>query len=449
MMARSLVRVRLSVLLLAVLTTGAPPASGDPPASPRSLSGRWIVNADFFGTPLYIALQLTQQGEVLSGEIGGDKLEGAVHGNAVELVARDAQGGSKTARGTIAGGAISGTIVFVDGLDPRHPAGHPFTATLVPPRSTRPPRRHEFTPTVFHRQYSAFNKPVLTVAPGDTIATSTIDAAGSDARGARRSLGGNPQTGPFYIDGAMPGDTLVVHLVRVRLNRDWAVSADGIVPRGKDAGLAVQMKDTGRPLRWHLDVARGVATSERPGEHLARYAVPLRPMLGCIGVAPPPPQAAPDTRDSGRWGGNMDFNEVVEGATVYLPVRNPGALLYFGDGHAAQGDGELTGSALETSLDVELTVDVIPGKEVPAVRVESATHVMAMGLEGSLDEAFRAATANMAGWLAEDYKLTPPEIAQVLGTAAEYRISEVADRNAGVVLKLGKERLAPLGAAAR
>ena len=137
----------------------------------------------------------------------------------------------------------------------------------------------------------------------------------------------------------------------------------------------------------------------------------------------------------------MDFNEVTEGATVYLPVNVSGALLYVGDGHAAQGDGELNGNALETSMDVEFTVDVIPGKRITGPRVESSTHIMAMGLAGSLDDAFREATSSMADWLTNDYKLTPTEVAQVLGSAAEYKISEVADRNAGIILKLDKERL--------
>jgi amidase len=104
----------------------------------------------------------------------------------------------------------------------------------------------------------------------------------------------------------------------------------------------------------------------------------------------------------------------VEGATVYLPVNVPGAFLYVGDGHAAQGDGELNGNALETSMDVEFTVDVVSGKSIRGPRVESATHIMAMGLDGSLDDAFRSATANMAQWLTDDYKLTPSEVAQVL-----------------------------------
>jgi acetamidase/formamidase len=137
----------------------------------------------------------------------------------------------------------------------------------------------------------------------------------------------------------------------------------------------------------------------------------------------------------------MDFNAAGEGATVYLPVSNPGALLYFGDGHAAQGDGELNGDALETSLDVEVTVDVIPGKSVPSPRIESTVQWIAMGLAGSIDDAFRAATANMAAWLEERYTLTPSEIAQVLGTSSQYHVSEVADRNAGVVLAIDKDRL--------
>ena len=174
---------------------------------------------------------------------------------------------------------------------------------------------------------------------------------------------------------------------------------------------------------------------------MKNYSVPVRPMLGCVATAVPLVAAPPATGDSGRFGGNMDFNEIVEGATVYLPVSVPGALLYFGDGHALQGDGELNGNALETSMDVEVSVDVLSGKRIRGPRVESATHIMAMGLEGSLDEAFRSATDNMANWLMDTYKLTPSEVAQVIGTAAEYTISEVADRNAGIVLKIRKERL--------
>jgi amidase len=408
-------------------------------------SEHWTVAADFYGTPLYFRMDLTRQGDKLTGEFQGNKLEGTLGGNAIHFVAKHSGGGSDELRGTVDGGAMSGTIVMIDGDDPQHPATRRFTAHLAPARPAGAPRRHEFTPTVFYRQFSGANPPALHVSPGDTIHTTTVDAGGADEKGVTRVLGGNPETGPFYVDGVEPGDVLVVHINRLRLNRDYAVSDDGIVPRGTDGGLAIKLKDAGDTVRWHLDRERGVATSEKPGEHLKNYSVPLKPMLGCIAVAPNSAQAAPGSGDSGRFGGNMDFNEIGEGATVYLAVSVPGALLYFGDGHAAQGDGELNGNALETSMDVEVSVDFLPRKRISTPRVESATHIMTVGLDGSLDDAFRTATAAMAQWLGDDYKLTASEIAQVLGTSAEYKVGEVADRNAGIVLKLSKDRLKGLG----
>jgi amidase len=191
-----------------------------------------------------------------------------------------------------------------------------------------------------------------------------VDAGGTDMNGVKRSLGGNPQTGPFYITGAMPGDVLVVHIKKLTLNRDWAESDDGLDERALNSDLAVKVKENGKSIRWQLDRSAGTATPEAPAEHLKHYAIPLKPMLGCISAAPGTAQAPPGTGDSGYYGGNMDFNEIRKGATVYLRVANPGALLYFGDAHAAQGDGELNGNALETSMDVELTVDVIPNKRI-------------------------------------------------------------------------------------
>ena len=139
----------------------------------------------------------------------------------------------------------------------------------------------------------------------------------------------------------------------------------------------------------------------------------------------------------------MDFNEIREGATVYLAVSQPGALLYVGDGHALQGDGELNGNALETSLDVELSVDVLREKNIAGPRVENAEYLMAMGLSGSLDDAFRQAGSALAKWLQQDYKLTGKETAVLLGAVIEYQISEVADRNVGVVAKVRKKYLPP------
>jgi acetamidase/formamidase len=405
------------------------------------LAGRWLVTADLHGTPIYGRLEIEQQGQKITGQFYGDKFEGSLNGSAIHFMAKDGSGGTSKVDGTLKNGVLSGAVVETDGADESHSDRYTFTA--VPIRQDRrvAPVHHEFSPTVFYREFSASNKPVLSVAPGDSIHTTTVDAAGTDQEGHKRVLGGNPQTGPFYIQSAIPGDTLVVHLTRVRLNRDYAVSDDAVVGRGLDSNLAVKMQEGGKTVLWHLDRTQGLASLQKPGVHMANYTVPVHPMLGCIATAPAPSRGAPLTGDSGSYGGNMDFNEIVEGATIYLPVSVPGALLYLGDGHAAQGDGELNGNALETSLEVEFAVDVIPGRHMPGPRVESSTHIMAMGLAGSLDDAFRSATSNMAAWMAEDYKLTAVEVAELLGTSAEYKVSEVADRNAGVVLKINKDRL--------
>jgi amidase len=411
-----------------------------------SLTGNWVVSADYFGSHLYSGLDLEQQGEKLTGKVHGDALEGTTDGTSFHFVAKDNDGGNMQVTGSTQGGELHGEVIESDSNSPAQPAKYTFIATRRPPRPTASPRRLEFTPTVFYRQFSPFNKPVLTINPGDTVHTTTVDAGGTDHDGVKRVLGGNPQTGPFYIESAVPGDTLVVRIIRLRLNRDWALSDDDLVQRATDSGLAIKMKDGGKTVIWHLDLANGTASPAKPAEHLAHYTVPLRPMLGCIATAPGPAQAPPGTGDSGSYGGNLDFNEITEGATIYLPVSNPGALLYLGDAHAAQGDGELNGDALETSMDVEFAVDVIPNKRPPAPRVETQTSIIAMGL-GSLDDAFREATSNMAEWLADDYKLSPSEIGQVLGTSAHYKVSEAADRNAGMVLSIDKARVQTLALA--
>jgi amidase len=307
-----------------------------------------------------------------------------------------------------------------------------------------PQQLHEFTPTVFYHEFSAATPPVLRIAPGDTVRTTTIDAAGVDDKGATRAPAGNPQTGPFYVVGTAPGDIVAVQLIRLRLNRDWAISSDTLSNLAVTPELAARMKVQGQVVRWRLDVSRGVAMREHRPANLSEYAVPLRPMLGCIASAPPLGEPVPNTGEFGAWGGNLDFNEIVEGTTVFLPVHVPGALLYLGDAHAAQGDGELSGNGLETSMDIEVRVELLRAASISAPRVESATHLMAMGLSSSLDDAMRKATTNMIDWLMARYELSLPEVSQVLGTSAEYRISVVVGKNAGIVVKLPKDRLRSL-----
>ena len=424
---RTRVALLISLCLAPAVTLGQSQVAGD-----------WVLTEDIYGNPLHQRLTLTVDGSTVSGAIGRRSISGTVNGTAIAFTLKG-DDSADDFTGTITGDRLAGTLVRSQKREQTMKTS--WTALRMAGPRAGPPQRHEFTPTTFYRQFSASNPPVLHVWPGDTIHTTTVDAGGTDEKSVTRVLGGNPQTGPFYVETAMPGDLLVVRLNRLRLNRDWAISDDGIVGRALDSDFAVKMKDGFKDVRWRLDRQRGVAMLETPTEHLKNFTVPLRPMLGCVAVAPGFGSAPPPTGDSGRFGGNMDFNEIVEGATVYLPVAQPGALLYVGDGHAAQGDGELNGNALETSMDVELTVDVVRGASAMTPRVENATHIMAIGLGGTLEDAVRAATAGLGQWLEQDYQLTPAEIAMVLGSAVEYAIGEVADRNAGVVAKIRKDRL--------
>ncbi len=192
---------------------------------------------------------------------------------------------------------------------------------------------------------------------------------------------------------------------------------------------------------WKLDRQKGIAMLANPTEKLKNYTVPLRPMLGCVATAPPAKQAF-RSGYLGPYGGNMDYNKIREGTTLYLPVFQIGALLFVGDGHAAQGDGELTGDALETSMDIEFTVDVIRDKSSGMPRAENAEYFMASGIGGSLQDALQTATSELVKWLMRDYKLNAAEAAIVLGTAIQYDIAELVDPQIHVVAKIGKPALA-------
>src|SRR5262249_4171182 len=161
------------------------------------------------------------------------------------------------------------------------------------------------------------------------------------------------------------------------------------------------------------------------------------------GVAPPQQQSF-RSGYLGSYGGNMDYNQLVEGTTVYLPVYHPGALLFVGDGHGAQGDGELTGGALETSTQWTFTVDVIRGKNLNNPRFENAEYWMASGIANSLQDALQGATTNLSLFLQEEYKLNASEIGVVLGTAMRYEVAEVVDPQVHIVAKIAKSALAQI-----
>ena len=177
----------------------------------------------------------------------------------------------------------------------------------------------------------------------------------------------NPQTGPFYVEGAEPGDTLVLHLDRLAPNRSYGFTSAQVAPNVVEPGYVPELPwlpDGRRPqAEWHVDVAAGTATLVAPETRLGRLALPLAPMLGCFGVAPAGGQAI-STATSGPHGGNMDYRGFAAGVTVYLPVFVPGALIFVGDGHAVQGDGEIAGTGIEISFDVQFTVGLRKGKRI-------------------------------------------------------------------------------------
>jgi amidase len=411
----------------------------------ENLTGRYNITTGIGGSEIYYVMELQQKGNVLTGKYAGDDLTGTRHGDKLDFTTHDKEGNHSEVHLTLKNGVLTGGETSFDNTN-HHAVYLPATVVASPANPVTPgtPKRHEFVASVFYRAFSPLNKPVLTIAPGDTVHTTTVDAGGMDEKGVAHALGGNPETGPFYVEGVAPGDTVAIHIVKLRLNRDWATSDDYLVGRAVGPGLAVTMKDSGKTIYWHLDRDKGIATPEKPDTHLKTYTVPIRPMLGCVAVAVGPFQAAPNSGDSGFYGGNMDFNEITEGTTVYLQARVPGALIYVGDGHAVMGDGELNGNGLETSMDVEFRVEVLPNRPTPQPRVETGTQIMALGYNGNLDDSLRDATSNMQRWLASDYALNPSEASQVIGTASTIRISEAADRNAGVAVIIDKSRLKTL-----
>ena len=404
----------------------------------------WLIAVDRWGNAEYQEAVIETDGGVLTGRLGAMPLTGQRDGAAIAFIATDPDGDSYRFTGTVAADRLSGSADYPDtnGSDAR--VSHPFTGRRLEMPAEGAPRRVTFEPQTWSNTFTADREPVLVIRPGDIVATRTIDSGGVDANGDTKALYGNPQTGPFYVAGARPGDILAIHIRRLTLNRDYADSLDDLVGRAMTTRLAAEATDLGNRVRWRLDREAGTARLENPPERLKDYVVPVRPMLGGLGVAPDFGYAPFSAGDTGRFGGNMDFNEIREGATVYLGVSQPGALLFLGDGHALQGDGETTQWALETSLDVEFSVEVLSPRAMSAPRVETADRISVIGQAGSLDEAVRAATAGMIQWLAQDYQLTVAESSLILGTAAEYRVVTLAGRNAGMALSLDKARLAGL-----
>jgi acetamidase/formamidase len=300
---------------------------------------------------------------------------------------------------------------------------------------------HRFIPQQFYNTYSFAHRPALHIKPGDRVVTKTIDAAGVDWNGKSVASGPNPQTGPFFVDGAEPGDVLVVTFEKLETNRAMAYSASLLSPYTVDpAAIGARVDREAKRLTWTIDKARGVARLDQTEVQPGGIEFPLRPMLGCVGVAPARKEAI-STAAPGAFGGNMDYAFMGAGVKLMLPVNEAGALLFVGDGHARQGEGEVAGTGLETSLDVEFTVDLIKKKAIGWPRLENETHIMVLGSARPLLEAFQHATTELQRWLTADYGFTERGAQAFMGQATEYEIANVVDPNFTVVAKIRKTTL--------
>lgn len=316
-----------------------------------------------------------------------------------------------------------------------------FVGAMVLAATTAQAETHRFTPTTYYNTYSFAHPPALRIKSGDTVITKTIDAAGVDDQGKTVAPGGNPETGPFYIEGAEPGDSIVVTIVKLETNRAMAYSGSLLAPYAATPQAIATRKDS-EPKRvtWTIDKAKGVATLDQTEVQPGGITLPLRPMLGCIGVAPARKEAIA-TSTPGNFGGNMDYAYMGQGVKLTLPVFEPGALLFLGDGHARQGEAEAVGSGMETSMDVTFKVDLIKKKTVAWPRVETDTHIMVLGSARPLLEAFQIASSDLQKTLQEDYGFTERGAQVFIGETGEYEISNVVDPNFTVAAKIRKSTL--------
>jgi amidase len=314
-----------------------------------------------------------------------------------------------------------------------------FALTLVLPAGAAAQKDTvRFTPT---RGYPTFavREPVLRVKPGTVlISESMMGAYYTEAGGAWPG-----EVGPIYVEGATTNDILVVRIVKLRPNRDIAIAAISDGFGGLNADARSRMVNPPIPNRrfiWRLNPERTTGTLDLPNSAMKRIEVQLKPMLGRLAVAPRGEEAFGGIWP-GNFGGNMDAPELREGATVYLPIFHDGAYVYFGDGHALQGEGEVAGTGLEATMDVVLEFDVIKGRRIDWPRVENDTHIMVVGAARPLIDAFRLAHVELIDWLEEDYGFERWEAYGLLGQLAESTVGNIVDPLYTVVAKFPKKHL--------
>jgi amidase len=290
--------------------------------------------------------------------------------------------------------------------------------------------------------------PVARLKPGDILETNTVDAFGNAIQKPGDTLsmvkGDNALTGPFYIEGAAPGDTLAVKILDLQVDGNQGVGAFAPGFGALNETSYTPMLHTPLPEKiwfYPIDHATNTATFKALDSDFS-VKIPLHPFFGCIGVAP----ANGEARNAivpAEFGGNMDAPEVSVGNTLYLPVNVAGALLYMGDGHAAMGDGEVAGTAIEVPLRTRLQVDVIKGQKINWPRFENENAIMTVGIYRPLDDCLRIAFTELVGWIHNDYGLSEFDAYELLSKVARIHLDEMVDPNYVIVASIDKKFLPP------
>jgi len=291
-------------------------------------------------------------------------------------------------------------------------------------------------------------QPVARLKPGDILETNTVDAFGNVIQkpGDPLSLvkGDNPLTGPFYIEGAEPGDTLEVKILHLEVDSNQGVGAFAPGFGALNETTYTPMLHAPLPEKiwfYPIDHATNTATFHALDSDFS-VKIPLHPFFGCIGVAP----AGGEARSSivpEAFGGNMDSPEASVGNTVYFPVNVSGALLYMGDGHAAMGDGEIAGTAIEVPLRTRIQLNVIKGRKINWPRFENEDAIMTVGAYRPLDDCLRIAFTELVGWIHKDYGLSELDAYELLSKVAKIHLNEMVDPNYVIVASIEKKFLPP------
>lgn len=311
------------------------------------------------------------------------------------------------------------------------------------------PRHHDLpaSPDTCHWGVFAHDlPPVMRIASGDTVTVHCVSGGPETLppppfeilpehpeihAKVKMGPGGHILTGPIYVEGAEPGDTLEVRIKDVALRQDWGWTVIAPLKGTLPEDFPVRR-------RWHLPIDRQAMTAEMPWG----MKVPLKPFCGVMGVAPPEIYGRVATIEPREYGGNIDNKELGAGSTLYLPVFNRGALFSTGDGHAVQGDGEVSITALETAVSGTFELIVRKDLHLKFPRAETPTHFISMGLNVDLDEAAKQALREMIGMICEKLNVSREEAYMLCSLAVDLRVTQLVDGNKGIHAMLAKSLIA-------